>query len=329
MMSTVAADRPHIPVMLPEVLAHLQPVAGEVYVDCTLGAGGYTRAILDSCDCKVIAVDRDETAHVMAQDWAAEYTGRVQFVRGSFADLEAHLAHLGITAVDGIVMDLGVSSMQLDQPERGFSFRFDGPLDMRMDQSSGITAADLVNKEDESDLADIIYKYGEERESRRIARAIVHDRVAAPFTTTKQLADLVSRIVRASPKDKSHPATRTFQALRIAVNHEMDALDQVLKASEIALKPLGRLVAVTFHSLEDHIVKSFLNACAKPPAQPSRFLPLQTHNAFSPTFILSNKKPIEASSDESKVNPRARSAKLRAAIRTTHQFIRDEERGGV
>lgn len=310
--------QPHIPVMLAEVLEYLQPKPHETYVDCTLGAGGYTRAILDSCVCNVIAIDRDDTAHAMAKTWAEKYGNHLTLVHGSFADLKSHLKNLGKETVDAIVLDLGVSSMQLDQAERGFSFRFDGPLDMRMDRSQGQTAADLVNTQDEESLANIIYKYGEERQSRRIARAIVNDRVKEPFKTTKQLADLVGRIVHFSPKDKSHPATRTFQALRIAVNAEMEALEDVLQASENCLVPGGRLVVVTFHSLEDHIVKSFLNSRAKPPAQPSRFLPQTSPSEnFEPSFTLMLKKPLEASSEETKVNPRSRSAKLRAALRTS------------
>ena len=247
---------PHFPVMLPEVLEALSPAAGEVYVDCTLGAGGYTRAILSAeKSCNVIAFDRDQTAHDMAVKWSADFEGRLTLVKNSFANLEEELANIGIAKVDAVILDLGVSSMQFDQGERGFSFRFDAPLDMRMDRDSGETAADIVNTMEEKELADMIYLYGEERKSRQIASAIVRKRAEQKIETTFQLADIIRTVVPPSWKDKSDPATRTFQALRIAVNEELLELETVLQAAENVLKENGRLIVVTFHSLEDRIVK--------------------------------------------------------------------------
>lgn len=311
------ADAPHIPVMLNEVLAALKPVADEVYVDGTLGAGGYTRAILDADkNCKVIAIDRDQTAHDMAARWGSDYAGRLTLVKNSFGNLEAALSELAVESVDGIVLDLGVSSMQFDEGERGFSFRFDAPLDMRMDRNAGETAADIVNHMGEEPLANLIYLYGEERKSRHIASAIVKARAVAKITTTKQLADIVRSVVHVSPRDKIDPSTRTFQALRIAVNDELGELESVLAAAERVLKTGGRLVVVTFHSLEDRIVKNFLTEKARPAPSPSRHLPMALdapQNRLS--FSLITKKPVLPTESEMKINPRSRSAKLRGAIR--------------
>lgn len=314
------SSSPHIPVMLREVLESLAPAEGETYVDCTFGAGGYTRAILDACQtCRVVALDRDETAFALAEVWKGAYKDRLIFSHGSFSDLAEHLRRAGIEKVDGVVLDLGVSSMQIDQAERGFSFRFDGPLDMRMDRSVGETAADLVARLPEKELADIIYQYGEERHSRRIAAAIVRARAAQKITTTGQLATIIRSVVHASPKDKIDPATRSFQALRLKVNEELSELEQVLAAAENVLKIGGRLVVVTFHSLEDRIVKNFLNERSKPAPAPSRYLPPspESHpdSLRLQTFALLTKKPLSPTEDESKVNPRSRSAKLRAALR--------------
>lgn len=310
-------DAPHIPVMLNEVLAALKPAADEVYVDGTLGAGGYTRAILDADkNCKVIAIDRDQTAHDMAARWGSDYAGRLTLVKNSFGNLEAALSGLSVESVDGIVLDLGVSSMQFDEGERGFSFRFDAPLDMRMDRNAGETAADIVNHMGEGPLANLIYLYGEERKSRHIASAIVKARAIAKITTTKQLADIVRSVVHVSPRDKIDPSTRTFQALRIAVNDELGELEAVLAAAERVLKTGGRLVVVTFHSLEDRIVKNFLTEKARPAPSPSRHVPMALdapQNRLS--FSLITKKPVLPTESEMKINPRSRSAKLRGAIR--------------
>ncbi len=311
------ADAPHIPVMLNEVLAALKPAADEVYVDGTLGAGGYTRAILDADkNCKVIAIDRDQTAHDMAARWGNDYAGRLTLVKNSFGNLEDALSALTVESVDGIVLDLGVSSMQFDEGERGFSFRFDAPLDMRMDRNAGETAADIVNHMGEEPLANLIYLYGEERNSRHIASAIVKARAIAKITTTKQLADIVRSVVHVSPRDKIDPSTRTFQAWRIAVNDELGELESVLAAAERVLKTGGRLVVVTFHSLEDRIVKNFLTEKARPAPSPSRHVPMALdapQNRLS--FSLITKKPVLPTETEMKINPRSRSAKLRGAIR--------------
>lgn len=302
---------PHIPVMLDEVLAALQPAAGQTYVDGTFGAGGYTKAFLDSADCTVIAIDRDPAAVARAEALQKQYGARLEFVRGCFGDA----GDLVNRPVDGFVLDLGVSSMQIDQADRGFSFRFDGPLDMRMDTSSGESAADIVNRYDEEDIANIIYEYGGERLSRRVARAIVEARKEKKFTRTLELAEIVRRVVPRS-KDGIDPATRTFQGLRIAVNRELEELYNGLAAAEKLLKDGGRLVVVSFHSLEDAIVKKFLNERAGRGGGVSRYLPDSGVKAADPTFTLPSSKPVAASGSEAAANPRARSAKMRAAIRT-------------
>ena len=311
------ADAPHIPVMLNEVLAALKPTAGEVYVDGTLGAGGYTRGILNADkNCKVIGIDRDQTAHDMAAVWGADYAGRLTLVKNSFGNLEEALAEIAVNSVDGLVLDLGVSSMQFDEAERGFSFRFDAPLDMRMDRNTGETAADIVNGMAEEPLANLIYLYGEERKSRHVASAIVKARAIEKITTTKQLANIIRSVIHVSPRDKIDPSTRTFQALRIAVNDELGELESVLAASERVLKVGGRLVVVTFHSLEDRIVKNFLNEKARPAPSPSRHLPMAIDAPLNRlSFSLITKKPVLPTEAEEKINPRSRSAKLRSAIR--------------
>ncbi len=309
------ADPRHIPVHIPvlgsEAVAMLSPHAGGVYVDATFGAGGYSRAILDVAGTRVIGIDRDPTAIAGGFGLVERSGGRLTLVEDRFSNLAEVCVAEGLAEVDGIVMDVGVSSMQLDQAGRGFSFRLDGPLDMRMGQD-GPTAADVVATADEAELASIIYIFGEERHSRAVARAIVAARKDAPIMTTRALADIVARVVRAKPGE-IHPATRTFQALRIFVNEELDELQSALAAAERVLKPGGRLAVVSFHSLEDRIVKNFLNVRAKASAG-SRHLPELAQAA--PSFHLLTKRPVTAGETELAANPRARSAKLRAAERT-------------
>ena len=289
----------------------LAPHAGGLYIDATFGAGGYTRAILRNPGTRVIGIDRDRTAIAGGFALVDEMAGRLTLVEDRFSNLVEVCAAQGTDAVDGVVMDIGVSSMQLDGAERGFSFRLDGPLDMRMSQH-GPTAADVIAKASETDLANIIYIFGEERHSRAVARAIVAARKDTPIVTTRALADIVSRVVRAKPHE-IHSATRTFQALRIFVNEELDELYMALAGAERVLKPGGRLVVVSFHSLEDRIVKTFLAARSKSGGG-SRHLPEAA--PAPPRFRILTKRPIEADADEVRANPRARSAKLRAAERT-------------
>lgn len=306
------SSAPHIPVLGPEAIALLAPREGGVYVDATFGAGGYSRAILEVPGTRLIAIDRDRSAIAGGAELVERSAGRLTLVEDRFSNLAEVCDAQGVAAIDGVVMDVGVSSMQLDQAGRGFSFRLDGPLDMRMAQS-GPTAADVVASASEGDLADIIYLFGEERQSRRIARAIVADRQETPFTTTRALADLVGRVVRSKPGE-IHPATRTFQALRIFVNEELEELQTALAAAERVLKPGGRLVVVSFHSLEDRIVKNFLSERARTGGG-SRHLPEVAQ--IPPSFQLLTRRPVVAGEDEVAHNPRARSAKLRAAERTS------------
>lgn len=311
---TGAAGGParHIPVLLSEVLDSLQLKAGGVYLDGTFGAGGYTRAILDADPtCKVIALDRDPNAVMVGFSLVSAARGRLTLIESEFSRLEDEARAAGFAALDGVVLDIGVSSMQIDEAERGFSFRHDGPLDMRMAQS-GTSAADIVNEADETRLADILYHFGEERKSRHIARAIVAARQTARIETTKQLADIVSKVIWPKP-GQIHPATRTFQALRIAVNDELGELVRALRAAERILKPGGALSVVTFHSLEDRIVKQFF-AVRSGKSGGSRFQPQVEADAA--TFTTKGKWPVTASAAELESNSRARSAKLRAGIRT-------------
>lgn len=307
---------PHFPVMLPEVLSVLSPKDGEVYVDGTFGAGGYTRAFLESANCTVIAIDRDPAAVSRADALKAEFGDRLIFVPGKFGDALELVNAAGFKQIDGFVLDVGVSSMQFDEAQRGFSFRFDAPLDMRMDTSSGITAADIINTYEEEDLANLIYQYGDERKSRYIARRVIEERVTAPIETTLRLANMIRDVVFKSPKDKIDPATRTFQALRIAVNDELGELERGLRAAEQLLKEGGRLIVVSFHSLEEGIVKSFLYERAGKTPNASKYLPLAAVPA-DPSFILSPKKPLDPSESEIQQNARSRSARLRAALRTS------------
>ncbi|WP_441276741.1 16S rRNA (cytosine(1402)-N(4))-methyltransferase RsmH [Tardiphaga sp. 172_B4_N1_3] len=304
-------DTRHISVLGVEAVDMLSPRAGGIYVDATFGAGGYSRAILATEGTRVIAIDRDRTAIAGGFDLVDASDGRLTLVEDRFSNLADVCTAQGEPLVDGVVMDVGVSSMQIDQAERGFSFRFDGPLDMRMSQH-GPTAADVVAKASEADLANIIYIFGEERHSRAVARAIVAARKEAPIETTKQLVDIVQKVVWAKPGE-IHPATRTFQALRIFVNAELDELHTALAAAERVLKPGGRLSVVSFHSLEDRIVKNFMTERSKTGGG-SRHLPEVAQS--KPRFSLVNKRPITAGAEELKANPRARSAKLRGAERT-------------
>lgn len=305
----------HVPVLLAEVLEALQPKPHETYIDGTFGAGGYTRAILNKADCRVLAIDRDPTAIAAGEAVVADFDPRLTLVQRPFGELADAASDAGFDAVDGVVLDIGVSSMQLDEPERGFSFLHDGPLDMRM-SGEGPSAADVVNSFAEEQLADIIYELGEERRSRAIARAIVRQRVEKPFTRTKDLADLVLKVFHGRKEEGRHPATRTFQALRIFVNDELGELERALTAAERILKPGGRLVVVTFHSLEDRIVKRFLSERAGKIDQGSRHLPQRSIQFSEPSFRILNSRPLTPQKGELDVNPRARSARLRAAIRT-------------
>ncbi len=307
-----AAVLPHVPVLLREVLAALEPRGDAVYVDGTFGAGGYARALLEAAPCRVVGIDRDPDAVAGAQAMCREFPGRLTVAQGRFGDMGEVLS--GAERADGVALDLGVSSMQIDRAERGFSFREDGPLDMRM-EADGATAADLVNRLPESELADIIHGYGEERAARRIARAIVAARRAAPFTRTAQLADVVRRVVPRS-RDGIDPATRTFQALRIRVNDELGELDRGLRAAEAVLKPGGRLAVVSFHSLEDRRVKTFLRIRSGEEARPTRHLPQARSRGPEPTFRIIRRGTVTPGDEEMRHNPRARSARLRWAERT-------------
>ena len=312
---------PHIPVMLNEVVSVLAPKDGEVYVDGTFGAGGYTRAFLEAADCTVVAIDRDPAAFARADALKAEFGERLIFVHGRFGDALDLVQAAGFEKVDGFVLDIGVSSMQIDEGARGFSFRQDGPLDMRMDTSSGETAADIVNSYKEEDLANLIYKYGDERKSRIIARKLCEERSVAPIETTGRLADIIRGVLYKNPKDKSDPATRTFQALRIAVNDELGELERGLQAAEHLLNEGGRLVVVSFHSLEDGIIKSFLYERSGKIAAPSRHLPPAAGEQAAASFQLSPRKPIDPSEAEIQRNSRSRSARLRGALRTAHKAM--------
>lgn len=306
-MGAAAAYVPHVPVLIGPIIAAASPVTG-TWVDGTLGAGGYTRALLEAGAQTIIGIDRDPGAITMARDWASVLGDKVRIVQDNFANLDNH-----VTGASGVVLDLGVSSMQLDQAERGFSFRQDGPLDMRMAQV-GQSAADLVNRLPEGQLADLLYLYGEERASRRIARAIVMARAEAPLSTTRALAQIIERVLPAARPGQLHPATRSFQAIRIAVNDEFGALVRGLDAAERALAPGGLLAVVTFHSIEDRIVKRFLQIKTNTTGRSNRYAP-DTERP-EPAFVQERRKAIAPDNTELNANPRARSAKLRLARRT-------------
>ncbi|MDO8884990.1 MAG: 16S rRNA (cytosine(1402)-N(4))-methyltransferase RsmH [Pseudotabrizicola sp.] len=299
---------PHIPVLLRPILDLCAPIGG-LWLDGTFGAGGYARALLDA-GASVIGVDRDPQALDMAQSWRGDYGDRLTLVAGTFSNLDQY----SDTPLDGVVLDLGVSSMQLDQAARGFSFMKDGPLDMRMSQE-GPSAADLVNTADETRIADILYHYGEERASRRIAKSIVEHRTRAPIETTLQLAEIVARCLPRPKPGQSHPATRSFQAIRIAVNTEFTELAEGLMAAERALKPGGLLAVVSFHSLEDRIVKRFFQLASGTEANANRYAPQTALNTAR--FEIVTKRAVGPDDRELDENPRARSAKLRIGRRTT------------
>ena len=314
-MNAAHSQEHHVPVMLAEVIESLAPRDGSRYVDGTFGGGGYSAAILEKADCTVWGIDRDGTAVTAGRALSKQYRGRFNVLHGCFGDMSQLLRQSNVSAVDGIALDLGLSSVQLDDAERGFSFRADGPLDMRMDRDSGaLNAADIVNTADEKVLADIIWRLGEERHSRRIAHAIVQRRQIDSITRTNQLAEIVRSMVPRA-KDRIDPATRTFQALRIHVNDELGELERGLLAAEDLLVADGRLVVVSFHSLEDRAVKQFLRARSGRNAGTSRHLPPQ-ETMRPPTFRLLGRGLVRPSDREISANPRARSAGLRAATRT-------------
>lgn len=308
----------HAPVMLSEVLAALAPRADGTYVDATFGGGGYVTAILDAAPpCRVWGIDRDPAAVAAAAALCRRYPDRLRVLHGRFGDLDRLLAEAGVAAVDGVALDLGMSSLQVDAAQRGFSFRADGPLDMRMDPTTGISAAEAVNTLSEADLAEILRSYGEERAARRIARAIVRERARQPIVGTRQLAELIHRVLPATAGGIDS-ATRTFQALRIYVNDELGELDRGLESAERVLAPGGRLCVVAYHSLEDRAVKAFLRTRSGAGPRPSRHRPDGgASGAPQPTFRLLYRRALRPSAAEIKANPRARSARLRAAERTS------------
>jgi 16S rRNA (cytosine1402-N4)-methyltransferase len=301
----------HVPVLLSEALEHLAVASGGRYIDATLGAGGYSRAILEMGG-SVLAIDRDSAAVEAGARLVAESGGRLTLVEGRFSDLDAFARSAGFAPADGVVLDVGVSSKQLDDAARGFSFRLDGPLDMRMGQT-GPDAATIVNRATAKELAAIIRVFGEERQAGRIARAVLRARAEAPITRTAGLAEIVARAVGPAGASRIHPATRTFQALRIFINRELEELALALAAAEAVLAEGGRLVVVAFHSLEDRIVKRFLQQRCRE-AQVSRHQP--SASAAPPTFTLLTRRAVQPGAAEIAANPRARSARLRAAVRT-------------
>lgn len=305
--ATSDQSAPHVPVLLPAILNAVAPVQGR-WLDGTFGAGGYTRGLLEAGAAQVIAVDRDPLAFELAESWAGDYGDRLILRQGVFSKMDSFASDL-----DGVVLDLGVSSMQIDTPERGFSFMRDGPLDMRMSQD-GLSAADIVNEASEETIANVLFQYGEERASRRIAKAILRERTLEPITTTLRLAGIIESCLPRAKPGQSHPATRSFQALRIAVNDEYGELFQGLMAAERALGPGGWLAVVTFHSVEDRMVKRFLTARAGAGGNANRFAP-ETEKE-PPQFTLQQRKAVSADEAEVEANPRARSARLRVARRT-------------
>ncbi len=332
MMARTAGPRPradagtHAPVMLAEAVAALAPQDGDILVDATFGGGGYARAILSAASCHLYAIDRDLDAMVRAETLARE-TRRLTPLLGRFGDMDGLLETAGVTAVDGIVMDIGVSSFQIDEAARGFSFQKDGPLDMRMG-ASGPTAADVVNLMDERDLADVFFRLGEEKQARRIARALIGRRTGQKFATTLDLAQVIESALGGRRGERIHPATQTFQALRMYVNDELGELARAVSAAERLLKPGGRLVIVSFHSLEDRFVKNWLRDRAGKTAGGSRHVPLLKAGP-APVFELASLKALTPSEKEVVSNPRARSAKLRVAVRTDAPARKDISDDGL
>mgnify|MGYP001385950075 FL=1 len=298
----------HKPVMCEEVLSILNPSDGCVYLDGTLGAGGHSRKILESADCSVVGIDKDPTAIELCRDLEKQYGNKFLSINGSFGNLSQHLNSIGINKIDGILLDLGTSSMQLGTPERGFSFQFDAPLDMRMTQT-GERAYDIINSLSEDSLADIIFYFGEERRSRKIAKAIVNKRKIKKIKTTFDLNEIILSVKKANNK-KIHPATKTFQALRIYINNELKDLYEALISIEKVLSEKGRLVVISFHSLEDRIVKNFIR---------ENSIPLRKYDPKNPDkiFVYENRKVIKPSEYEVKKNRRSRSAKLRWVFRSS------------
>jgi 16S rRNA (cytosine1402-N4)-methyltransferase len=303
----------HIPVLLDEVLATLAPRDGGVYLDGTFGGGSYARSILEHARCTLWAIDRDPEAIERGASLVARFPGRLHLLHGQFGDMVSLLDQAGVNELDGVVLDLGVSSFQIDDPDRGFSFRHDGPLDMRMGKH-GTSAADLVNTLAEPELADVLYELGEERASRRIAHAIVAARLEAPIETTGRLAEIIRSVL---PPDRSgnHPATRSFQALRIKVNDELRQIEDALAQAVRLLSPNGRLVVVAFHSLEDRIVKRFMSEATGRTGAPSRHDPAGLMARHAPGFRLLTPRAVRPGQSETNHNPRARSARLRALER--------------
>ncbi|MEZ6010639.1 MAG: 16S rRNA (cytosine(1402)-N(4))-methyltransferase RsmH [Hyphomonas sp.] len=323
---TSPAPAGHKPVMMDEVLEWLAPKDGDVIVDGTFGGGGYTRAILMAANCSVYAIDRDLDAIVRAEELAAQ-TDRVTPLLGRFGEMDTLVRATGCNQVDGVVLDIGVSSFQIDEGHRGFSFNKDGPLDMRMG-AAGPTAADVVNLMPEGDLANVIFRLGEEKQARRIARQIVQRRKERPFETTLDLAETIETAVGGRKGSRIHPATLSFQAIRMYVNDELGELARALVAAERLLKPGGRLVVVTFHSLEDRMVKQWLRDRSGKNAGGSRHMPLMAKGPAS-TFDLQPSKAVLPQDKEVEGNPRARSAKLRAAVRTEAPAINEDADDGM
>lgn len=304
----------HKPVLITEIIEHLEPRSGEVYVDATFGAGGYTSAILKHNGTKVIAFDQDPEVKNRAASFTQKYGDRFVFIQSNFAEIQTKLAEINVKKIDGIVYDLGVSSMQLDQAERGFSFAKEAELDMRMSKS-GVSAKEVVNNEKEEDLANIIFKYGEERKSRQIARLICKKRAEKEIETTTELADIIYAAKRGGREGKIDAATKTFQAIRIYINNELESFKKSLASLTDILQDKARLLVVSFHSLEDKIIKEFLISNNGIVKASSRYLPeLNLEKSISAFFKLVNKKPITPSEAELKSNNRSRSAKLRVAI---------------